>query len=250
MIWKQNWKVKDFHNIKSNVIKYKEFLQSNKSSCGNTSHIDLFSLRLLKEQVQYGGGDGASQEDMKKDNETSDQENQEEDNTNVAQQQDREVQLGWNNVQLDKDLRVDVDNFLHHFFTLELKKTRSFKHKKDDIVNKHSYIRDNVITDPPPTLGEILPNLRVMFSSLLEEINLRYKPNDLARIFITHEEMVNTNITVRPDFLKCITVVMIMDVIADVIRSNNYIPADKGLSLNVCAIKNIQGLKRVSINSV
>ena len=40
-----------------------------------------------------------------------------------------------------------------------------------------------------------------------------------------------------------------MDVIADVIRSNNYIPADKGLSLNVCAITNIQGLNRVSINS-
>ena len=100
-------------------------------------------------------------------------------------------------------------------------------------------IRDNVITDPPPTLGEILPNLRAMFSSLLEEINLRYKPNDLVRIFITHEEMVNTNIIVGPDFLKCVTVEMIMDVIADVISSNN-----------VCAIKNIQGLNRVSINSV
>ena len=89
-----------------------------------------------------------------------------------------------------------------------------------------------------------------MFSSLLEEINLRYKPNDLVRIFITHEEMVNTNIIVGPDFLKCITVDMIMDVIADVIRSNNFIPADKGLSLNVCATKNIQDLNRVSINSV
>ena len=43
---------------------------------------------------------------------------------------------------------------------------------------------------------------------------------------------------------------MIMDVIADVIRSNNFIPADKGLSLSVCAIKNTQGLNRVSINSV
>ena len=129
---------------------------------------------------------------MKKDNETSDLENEEENNTNVAQQGDWEAQPGGNNAQLDKDLRVDVDNFPHHFFTLELKKTRSFKHKKDDIVNEHSYImriRDNVITYPSPTLGEILPYLRAMFSSLLEEINLRYKPNDLVRIFITHEEM-------------------------------------------------------------
>ena len=130
---------------------------------------------------------------MKKDNETSDPENEEEDNTNVAQQGDGEAQPGGNNAQLDKDLTVHVDNFPHHFFTLELKKTRSFKHKKDDIVNEHSYvmrIRDNVITDPPPNLGEIYPNLRAMFSSLLAEISLRYKPNDLVRIFITHEEMV------------------------------------------------------------
>ena len=70
-------------------------------------------------------------------------------------------------------------------------------------------MRDNVITDLPPTLEVILPNLRAMLSSLLEEINLRYKSNDLVRIFTTHEEMVNTNIIVGPDFLKCITIEMI-----------------------------------------
>ena len=207
----------------------------------------------MKEQVQHGGGDGASQGNTKEDTESSDLENEEEDNDNVAHQGREGAKAGGNNAQLDTDLRPDVDNFPHYFFTLELKKTRSFKHKKHDIVNEHSYtmrIRDNVITDPLPTFGEILPNLRAMFSSLLEEINLRYKPNDLVRIFIMHEEMVNTNIIVGPDFLKCITVAVIMDVIANVIRSNNFIPADKGLSFNVCVIKNIQGLNRMSINSV
>ena len=95
-------------------------------------------------------------------------------------------------------------------------------------------IRDNVIKDPPPTLGEILPHLRAMFSSLLEEINLRYKPNDLVRIFITHEEMVNTSIIVGPDFLKCITVDMIMDVIADVIRVIISYQQIRGNSQCVC----------------
>ena len=231
-----------FHNIKSNVSKYKEFLQFYQASGNSTSHIDILSLRLMKEQVQHGDGDGPSQGNTKEGNKSSDPENEQEDNDNVAHQGDEGAKAGGNSAQLDTD----------YFFTLELKKTRSFKHKKHDIVNKHSYtmrIRD-VITDPPPTLGEILPNLRAMFSSPLEEINLRYKPNDLVRIFIMHEEMVNTNIIVGPDFLKCITVDMIMDVIADVIRSNNFIQADKGLSLNVCAIKNIQGLNRVSINSV
>ena len=165
-----------FHNVKSNVSKYKEFYQESGNS---TSHIDILSLRLMKEQVQHGGGDGASQGNIKEDNESSDPENGEEDNDNVAHQGDDGVKAGGNNAQLDTDLRPDVNNFPHYFFTQELKKTRLFK---------HSYtmrIRDNVIIDPPPTLGEILPNLIAMFSSLLEEINLRYKPNDLVR-YLSH----------------------------------------------------------------
>ena len=62
--------------------------------------------------------------------------------------------------------------------------------------------------------------------------------------------MVNTNIIVGPDFLHCITVELIMDVISDVIGSNNYIPADKGLSINVAAIKNIEGLNRICVTNV
>ena len=136
---------------------------------------------------------------------------------------------------------------------LELKKTRSFKHKKQVIINEHSYmmrIRYTVITDPPPTLGEIIPNLRALCTSLLKEINHAYRPNDLVRIFITHEEMVNTNIIVGLDFLHYIMVELIMDIISDVIRSNNYIPADKGLSINVAAIRNIEGLNRICVTNV
>ena len=147
-----------FHNIKSNVSKYKEFLEFYQDRGDSTSHIGILSLRLMKEQVQYGGGDGASQGKTKEDNENSDLENEEEDNDNAAHQGDEEAKAGGNYAQLDTDLRSDVDNFAHYFFTLELKITRSIKHKKHDIVNEHSYtitIRDNVITDPPPTLGEI-----------------------------------------------------------------------------------------------
>ena len=147
-----------FHNIKSNVSKYKEFLQFYQDSGNSTSHIGILSLRLMKEQVQHRGGDGASQGNTKEDNESSALENEEEDNDNVAHQGDEGAKAGENNAQLDTDLRPDVNNFPHYFFTLELKKTRSFKHKKHDIVNEHSYtmgIRDNVITDPPPTVSEI-----------------------------------------------------------------------------------------------
>ena len=78
----------------------------------------------MKEQVQYGGGDGASQGNTKEHNESSDPENEEEDNDNVAHQGDEGAKTGRNNAQLDTDLRPDVDNFPHYFFTLELKKTR------------------------------------------------------------------------------------------------------------------------------
>ena len=40
----------------------------------------------------------------------------------------------------------------------------------------------------------------------------------------------------------------IMDRIASVVRSNNFIPANKGLQINIAAIKNIKGLK-YEINS-
>ena len=161
-------------------------------------------------------------------NKVTEPENEEEDNMQTGDKKWGHWKSS-NNQALDTDLRPEVDNFPDHFFTLELKKTRSLKHKKQDIINEHSYmrrIRDTVITDPPPTLEEITPNLRALFTNLLEEINHAYRPNDLVRVFITHEEMVNTNIIVGPDFLHCITVELIMDVISDVIRSNNYIPAD------------------------
>ena len=45
-----------------------------------------------------------------------------------------------------------------------------------------------------------------------------------------------------------ITADVIMDRIADVVLSNNFIPANRGLQINIAAIKNIKGLK-YGINS-
>ena len=60
--------------------------------------------------------------------------------------------------------------------------------------------------------------------------------------------MVNTNIIVGPNYLGHITADVIMDRIASVVHSNNFIPANKGLQINIAAIKNIKGLK-YGINS-
>ena len=142
-------------------------------------------LRLLKEKIQHGCGDRAleTQDKNRMSNEVSEPENEEEDNNMQIGDKNEDTEGQAKHQALDTDLRAEVDNFPDYSFTLELKKTRSFKHKKQDIINEHRYMM-RVITDPPPTLGEIIPNLRALFISLLEEINHAYRPNDLGRILL------------------------------------------------------------------
>ena len=83
---------------------------------------------------------------------------------------------------------------------------------------------------------------------MLEEIHNVYTHQDLVSVYITHDEMVNTNIIVGPNYLGHITADFIMDRIADGVRSNNFISANRGLRINIAAIKNIKGLK-YGINS-
>ena len=78
---------------------------------------------------------------------------------------------------------------------------------------------------------------------MLEEIHNVYTHQDLVRVYITHDEMVNTNIIVGPNYLGHITADVIMDRTEAVVHSNNFIPANKGMQINIAAIKNIKGLK-------
>ena len=153
----------------------------------------------------------------------------------------------------DDDLTIDVFNFPHTFFHLTLNRTKSFKHKQHDLVNEQSYtatLRDNVITDPSATLGDIHNQLYLMFHSFLEEIHNVYTSQDLVRVYITHEELVNTNIIVRPDYLGNKNGNIIMNQIADVVHSNNFISTNGGLIINIAAICNINGLRHKIISNV
>ena len=118
------------------------------------------------------------------------------------------------------------------------------------MVNEQNYtatLRDNVITDPSATLGDIHNQLYLMFHSSLEEIHNVYTSQDLVRVYITHEESVNTNIIVGPDYLGNINADIIMNQIADVVHSNNFIPTNGGLIINIAAICNIKGLRLKTI---
>ena len=139
------------------------------------------------------------------------------------------------------------------FFHLTLNRTKSFKHKQHDLVNRQSYtatLGENVITDPSATLGDIHNQLNLMFHSLLEEIHNVYTSQDLVRVYITHEELLNTNIIVGPDYLGNINANIIMNQIADVVHSNNFIPTNGGLIINITAIHNIKGLRHKIISNV
>ena len=86
-------------------------------------------------------------------------------------------------------------------------------------------------------MGDIHNQLYLPFHNLLEEIHNVYTHQDLVRVYISHDEMVNTNIIVGPNYLGHITADVIMDRIEDVVHSNNFIPANRGLQINIVAIK-------------
>ena len=86
-------------------------------------------------------------------------------------------------------------------------------------------------------MGDIHNQLYLLFHSLLEEIHNVYTHQDLVRVYIMHDEMVNTNIIVGPNHLGHITADVIMDKIVAVVHSNNFIPANRVLQINIAAIK-------------
>ena len=145
------------------------------------------------------------------------------------------------------ELTTDVFNFPHTFFQLTLKRTKSFKHKQQSYTVT---LKENARTDPHATLGDIHNQLYLIFHSVLEEMYNVYTSYDLVRIFITHKEMVNTNIVVGPDYLGNINADIIMNQIADVVHSNNFIPSDYGLEINITAICNVKGLRYKMIKNL
>ena len=169
-------------------------------------------------------------------------------NKDIEMEEEEEPQLA------DDDLTVDVFNFPPPpFFHLRLNRTISFKHKQHDLVNEQSYtatLRDNAITDPSATLGVIHNQLYLMFYSLLEEIHNVYTSQDLVRMYITHKELVNTNIIIGPDYLGNIIANIIMNQIANVVHSNNFIPANGSLIINIAAMDNIKRLRLKIISNM
>jgi len=132
-------------------------------------------------------------------------------------------------------------NFPYAMYDLNLINTRSFKQFQHEYAHEFSYVAKLKNVQPDSYLQSILPSLSILFDSLLEEIALRYEPHDLVRIFITHETLTACNIVVGPHFLRDMTSQLIIHHIGRTIRSNNFIPADRHLQINVAAVRNLKG---------
>ena len=62
--------------------------------------------------------------------------------------------------------------------------------------------------------------------------------------------MVNTNIVVGPDYLENIPADIIINQIANVVHSNNFIPTNSDLIINIAATCNIKGLRHKIISNM
>lgn len=139
-----------------------------------------------------------------------------------------------------------LDPIEHNHFVLELMQSKSFKDK--NVLNEYTYrVRPKYPAQEIP-LNDLLPQLKGLFISLINEMRISYGNSSKVRVFIYHEEL-KKEIIVKPTFLGNLTSDLIIERIENVLYSAGFIPADEKLQINVaCAqLKTIKGSGRKSI---
>ena len=154
------------------------------------------------------------------------------------------------NILQQDNLQQDVANFPHEYFTLECKSTRNFRDHTEDIAQEFSYTAVLKNSRPNTYLQSIIPLLFNLFESLIDEIKQIYRDFDYIRIFITHKSLTSCNIIIPPTFVKDMSPNLILQEIGRIIRSNNAIPADQQLQINVAAIRNLKGSSFLAITNI
>ena len=89
-------------------------------------------------------------------------------------------------------------------------------------------------------LVDLLPRILVLFENLMDYVNQRYQPQDLARIFIKHPDLQKA-IIIPPTLLSQLTAQTIMNKIEYVLTSAMKIPFDNDLEINIGVVKLITG---------
>ena len=144
----------------------------------------------------------------------------------------------------------DIVGFPYAHFDLKLMSTRSFKQFQTEYAQEYSYTATLKNPTPDVYLETILPSLSLLFDSLLSEVRQKYAPQDFIRVFITHNLVSSVNIIVGPHYINEMTSQVIIQQVARVIRSNNFIPADNNLVINLAAVRNVKGASFIRLGNV
>ncbi len=144
----------------------------------------------------------------------------------------------------------NVTNFPYASYELSLSETRSFQSFGTEYAQEFSYLARVKHVEPDTFLGALLPSLSLVFESLLNELRDQYEEHDLVRVFIQHETLTACNIIVGPEYLRDMTSQLIIQQVARTVRSNNFIPADRQLRINLAAVRNLSGKSFFCVNNV
>ena len=137
----------------------------------------------------------------------------------------------------------------YDFFNVGVRTTRQFRDGERTIAQEISYTAVLKHEYPGEYLQDISVQLLHLFHAILQEFREVYRDFDFIRVFITHTHMPDCNIVIEPTYMRYMDAGRILREIGKVCRSNAFIRADKGLQINVAAVRNIRGKAFLSMTN-
>ena len=142
------------------------------------------------------------------------------------------------NVELDEVQGFEVNrNVDDNYFTLTVRNSKSFKSKftarEVTYSAKMKHPTDVLLTN-------FIPQLKALFTVILDELRNDYGDSGVARIYIYHQNL-EKEIIIPPRYLGDLDPDVILDTIDNVIYSAGDIPADESLDINIAAVEMLKG---------
>jgi len=125
-------------------------------------------------------------------------------------------------------------------FYLDIRRTRSFRGSQWGQERTYRIEPQGPQTQNGTLLRTVLPQVNNMFEALMEDINERQDGTDMARLYINHP-ILQRAIVLRPRPLETLTPRVIMDQVAKVLHSEENIPLDGDLDINIGVVRKITG---------
>ncbi|MCG8622527.1 MAG: DNA polymerase [Proteobacteria bacterium] len=125
-----------------------------------------------------------------------------------------------------------------NFFQLEVFQSKSFKQSNAAREITYRARMKNSAEDVP--LNYLLPQLHVLFNTVIQETKRDYGEAGLMRIYIEHPKL-ESAIIVPPTYLGEMTPELILNKIDNVLYSTGEIPADNDLVINAAVVEFVEG---------